>query len=534
MSGRKDLLTIFIPSYNRPTQLDRALTSIFAAIKASRFANQIKVMVIDDHSTEPISPVIERHRELSHDIEFHMHREKCGIAEIAMLRSLDFIGTKYAWCLGNDDTVLPLAVDHIVEILMTSDSAFFLLNFLGREADETTYEYFSSAEKELVFKTGRDFFHQFGFVTAVTTFPCLCFEVDPVKNVDRESIFGTSPIYSHTMSFYRAFVNMPCSFVPRPVVKFNHNEVDVEQEKLTGRNLAFAHPAYFHASVGLARNLIELARSTSVPLKEIAMSSEDEVHKSSKKIKRSVTGFFIFHFSVLQMMAEIENTSRSDRDFLYLSLEEVDDLQLFFDESALANLSRLFLEARGIYCSQAPRFEKIGVLNALIVKALEFERACTEAKSADPEGYLVYGQQSGIKPLHGLRSASIQVQFLVESGFESPELRAVEKASQADLVVFNHFMTSEKFIELFSGVNSETAVWEKTMNVAELVALEEQSLNGIYTKSLLNLRWLEQVRLQSDRQNFPVRVEFINWTFFPRDKIPHRGSGLLQMLERAR
>ena len=399
------LLTVFIPSYNRADKLDRCLRRLFKTIDATAFRDQIEVLVVDDFSSEPVERVIHAHRGRNRSLRYILHDTKCGVAEIAMLNCIQHVETQFAWCLGNDDYVLESAFDYLVPILRRSESSFFLLNFVGEEQDGTRYKYFRSKQTEVVFESGRQFFLNFGFISATTTFPCLCFDVACLRDCDISRVTDLSPIYSHTALFARAFRDRRCSFLPTPVAVFSHNEEAAEQEKLSGRNLAFKHPAFFHASAGLARHLLALSQDTGIPLEELAAAHEDEIEKTSKTIKRTVLAYFIFKFAIVQLMHEMRvfhapGDVSNDLCFVREDMELLDD---FFRRANFSELSALLRQARGIYCDSRLRPEdKNWHLSNVIRSGQAFEsRMLAEiAPLANAGGAIYYGDRSGPKLLY--------------------------------------------------------------------------------------------------------------------------------------
>ena len=46
------------------------------------------MLVVDDYSSDPVEQVVAEHRRKGDEIDFFLHRKKCGIAEIAFFASL--------------------------------------------------------------------------------------------------------------------------------------------------------------------------------------------------------------------------------------------------------------------------------------------------------------------------------------------------------------------------------------------------------------------------------------------------------------
>ena len=539
------LITIFIPSYNRAIELDVALQSIFCAINKSPFGSLVEVLVVDDYSKENVFRVIRKHRNKGNKVTFKRHRKKCGVAEIAMLRCLDFIDTKYAWCIGNDDAVISDSLDHLIPILLNSNSSFFLLNLFGKETDGFTYEYFSSSQTEIIFANGAQFFENFGFVTSTTTFPCLCFEVDHLKRIDLEYILSISPIYSHTSAFYCAFYDSQCSFIPKPLVIFNHNEMETEHHKLENCNKVFNKPGFYHACVGLGKHLEYITMKTGVELKRIANSAEDEIHKHSKEIKKSITIFFIFAFTMQQMRHEISSYNGFGKNSLCLTLEDIEFLQHLFADCGRSELGDLFLLARGIYCSQSVKpGEKLRILQSIANKSFALEGKAYDQLLAHKEkiGYLVYGQRNGIKRLITSRAKRKKMNIgLVHCRLPTPQqlryvtgkyivacemnsidrsmiadLNDIAEVTKSDIVVFNTFLSSEDFFKIFcptlrscDAPNDLTTWTRKDLSLEEMISMIDSSASCANSQLLYRSTWLNAYYGNNNSVN-PL-IEFVNY-----------------------
>jgi glycosyltransferase involved in cell wall biosynthesis len=543
------LLTIFVPSYNRFQSLDATLESIFTAMDEAKARNLIDVLVVDDYSSDPIEGVIAKHRNRGNNVNYQLHRQPCGVAEIAMLRCLQYIHTRYAWCVGNDDLLLPDALTHLLPILNNSGSSFFLLNLLGAKNGLRIYDYFGSAEEILTFPRGADFFQNFGFVTSTTTFPCLCFEVEPLRRLDLESITETSPIYSHTAAFYCAFYDLPCSFISRPMILFNHNDLADEYSKLVQKNVRLSRPNMYHATVGLARHLLSVAQHTGTSLHNLLIAREDELNKNTNRIKTSITCFFILSFILQQLRYELEAVDNSLSDVIFFTAEELNFLQQFFISAGFDDLKAIVLEALDIYNGAGiPVDQKRNSLLGLLGKTFELEKSFLHSleSSYNSVGYIVYGQQSGVRLLLDDRPRSEHVSmvaFLAKEEMVSAQtnddhkfivlceaelihedilhtLAGLAMSTSADLIVFNNFTGEEEFLRLFVSSRFRSyrypinrMVWRRNDLSIGRLRKRLKTRQGDFTSGMMiRPHWLRSASPSSDRRN--PTVEFVNWRIF--------------------
>lgn len=107
----KPLLTVAIPAYNRPERLEIILKEL-----AQQYTEQFVVLVSDDCSTEDIHSVVLKYSEALPNIIYHRNAKNLGYSgNVCTLYEL--ADTKYVWFLCDDDTVLPKAIENIVNTL---------------------------------------------------------------------------------------------------------------------------------------------------------------------------------------------------------------------------------------------------------------------------------------------------------------------------------------------------------------------------------------------------------------------------------
>lgn len=339
-------LTIFITSYNRKEKLYRALGTIFTALNHSRYKNSVTILVVDDYSTENVKEVVDYYRQQGNEIEFLIQEKRCGVSEIAFMSCLKYISTKFAWVIGNDDQIIDGSIDYLFSFLhKKKPSSFYLLNFLGLKKNGQEYYYYTSRKKEIRFPSGYQLFLNFGFATATTTTPCLCFEVEPLRKLDLNSFIEISPIYSQTFAFFIAYENLPCSFIPKPLVIFNHNEAKEEQDKLESKNYYYNHVSFFHATIGFVRHLNHISKMSGHSLAQFARFREDELNKDNFQVETTTSAFFIYHYSISQLIFELDCAERKT-PCIRFSQEEIEELETFFENINIPELANLFQKVK--------------------------------------------------------------------------------------------------------------------------------------------------------------------------------------------
>ncbi|MGC4074593.1 MAG: glycosyltransferase family A protein [Nibricoccus sp.] len=343
------LLTIFIPSYNRSKDLDRALDSIYASIEAGECTKEVDVLVVDDHSTDDLTPIVEKYRDRVPALVFKLHDEKCGVAEVAMLRGLRHVATPYVWVVGNDDRVTTGSIRYALDLVAIRKPAFCLFNFVAeRRSNGIVYETITSVSDVITFETGERLFMNLGLVTSTTTFPCLCFEVAPLLQVDLEQVIATSPIYSHTVAFYLAYFNRRCCFVNRIMAVFNHNEALDECHKLVAHNERVGRIPFYNWTIGLMRHLEHISAATGASLEVLSLISEDESMKDTHAVKKTLIVYFIVRNFLNQMIQEVCSVRLEYCTTIHLSAEDMDACERFLLRCGAADLVGLFKRAKAV------------------------------------------------------------------------------------------------------------------------------------------------------------------------------------------
>lgn len=508
--NEKYILTIMILSYNRKDELKHALASVYAEKKLSAYGDQIQVVVVDDYSSDTVGRVIDSYRFTHDPIKFFLHENKCGVAEISLLNSLQFVDTRYVWVLGNDDIILPGSFDYIIPIIQTSQCSLYIFNLLESERGNT-HEYFYGTNTEYLFENGINFFLNFGFVTTTTTFPCICFEVEPLRKVDTRKIYQISPIYSHTIAFFKAFYNKRCAFIASPLVQFNHNPAVKETANLEIRNRSIRKPKFYHATAGLMKLINYLSEDVQVELSLFANSLEDELKKDSFIFKKTNTFFFILHFLIKQLLFEIEST-KTRKPCLFLSRSDINEVVSVLNKIPESNHLKRVKEMLCIYqTKQLEPQKKIELLSKLQSDLIKEEQELIDALYISKRacGYLIYPKMGGVKlllmmdetrlsdenfvaqvlenqvmcvdnllfsnPHKEISSDAFIASFKIEtlSELRLKKLSSVINFTKADVLVFNSKIGYEDFYSLLHQYGNDLPVATKSTWINDELCLED-------------------------------------------------------------
>jgi len=118
MMNNKFLLSICIPTYNRPAELDRLLLSI-----ANQDCNDVEIVIGDDGDFFATKQVLEKYRNLN---IVHFKNENGPGFDTNLLAVTKMAIGKYVWWMGDDDEMNAGAVVHVLNIIKNNSDVSFL------------------------------------------------------------------------------------------------------------------------------------------------------------------------------------------------------------------------------------------------------------------------------------------------------------------------------------------------------------------------------------------------------------------------
>lgn len=125
------LLTIAIPTYERAPYLEVCLAQIFKQVNAS---DRIEVLVSDNASTDSTESVVSNFTNAGKAITYIRNDHNIG-SDRNIAQCFEKATGKYVLILGDDDVLLPGAVEKIVTVLADSDFGVLALRPFGYDRD---------------------------------------------------------------------------------------------------------------------------------------------------------------------------------------------------------------------------------------------------------------------------------------------------------------------------------------------------------------------------------------------------------------
>lgn len=176
------LLTIAVPTYNRLEKLSSCLYSIVSQIAGDGL---VEVLVSDNASDDGTEDFMLRFRNDYGDLSYYRNSENLG-PDRNFLNCFEHARGKYVMLLGDDDALLPGALDRILGVLKTNPDFVHLRTRTsgGLRPDFNRFE------------TADDFFEAVGvYVTFVSS---LIFKTENIRAIEgKDRFFDTNFIQSH-------------------------------------------------------------------------------------------------------------------------------------------------------------------------------------------------------------------------------------------------------------------------------------------------------------------------------------------------
>jgi glycosyltransferase involved in cell wall biosynthesis len=130
----KPLISICIPTYNRPDELKACLDSIIKGLDSGE-SDLIEIVVTDNSDNDKTMNMIEQVQAVFPGLKYSLNEQNIGSTENVKLALRTGRG-KYLWLMGDDDLVIPGSVSLVIQRLHSVDYAAVLLNFAQGEHDD--------------------------------------------------------------------------------------------------------------------------------------------------------------------------------------------------------------------------------------------------------------------------------------------------------------------------------------------------------------------------------------------------------------
>lgn len=122
--NKRFLLTVAIPTYNRPKELDRLLSALVPQITP-----EVEVCIQDDGTNDETQTLVFKHFKGKEDNLIYVRGKKLGV-DNAILLTIEHARGEYVWTFGDDDLMAPGAIEKVTSIVKKyPDITFVWVNF---------------------------------------------------------------------------------------------------------------------------------------------------------------------------------------------------------------------------------------------------------------------------------------------------------------------------------------------------------------------------------------------------------------------
>jgi len=169
MNSKKYLISISIPSYNRPKELLRLLDSI-----DTKYPSKIQIVICEDKSPlrEEVRKIVEEYKRLTiYDLKYIENPENYGFDK--NIRTLiEEADGEYILYMGDDDMFIPDALDKFISFVEQHNECGYILRSYRNIYKDGSIEYFRYYNEEKYFEPGEktyiELFWKSVFISGVT------------------------------------------------------------------------------------------------------------------------------------------------------------------------------------------------------------------------------------------------------------------------------------------------------------------------------------------------------------------------------
>lgn len=204
-----ELLSIFIPTYNRHVYLKECLDSVLEQVKKYN----INIYISNNYPNDTeLYKIIENYKKIYSNIFYYENQKNIGI-DLNMAKAFEYPKSKYCLMLGDDDFLLENAIDEIINKIKDIDVDFVLLNTNFYSLNNTIKRELLDIKEDEYINNPIDGFKNYGFINHSHGIPygCLICNLESIKKLNSKDVYRyveTSHLYSGVL--WDMLVNKKC------------------------------------------------------------------------------------------------------------------------------------------------------------------------------------------------------------------------------------------------------------------------------------------------------------------------------------
>jgi len=211
------LLTVAIPTYNRPDDLDNLLASIAREIKTVP-PGSVEVLISDNASTDHTPSVVEKHAKNCPEMRPVRNSTNIGM-QANFAQCMDLCRGEFLYMIGDDEVILEGGLNIILEALRATQASIFVFNY--------TQEQFPDMLKFLLRVAGRpidtnvslvrDFVFRHGWFWTLANLGMVVVKAAPLKAAANLRAPHMGHTFMQAALYLEVFYNDPMIFIDRPI-----------------------------------------------------------------------------------------------------------------------------------------------------------------------------------------------------------------------------------------------------------------------------------------------------------------------------
>lgn len=252
------VLTVVVPTWERPAELTLAVTSIADQID-DELAGKVEIVISDNASGPETRAVLQRLSETYPSVSYYVHAENYGGMYQVAIAPHRARG-RWTWVFGDDDVLTGGGLKAVVEVLETEQPGFLTIN--RQVWDSTLSECLTPTrhnQPDLRFETFVDLLKVFGF-DQLSFFTSQVYDTELARAFDVEGYLGSLCRYAQLPYYLEVFHGQPSCYLSQPVVVHRFNGDDLSVHKANFHSLATSLPEVVQQvvdRVGLEPDLLE-------------------------------------------------------------------------------------------------------------------------------------------------------------------------------------------------------------------------------------------------------------------------------------